>query len=174
MILKLGVKERGLTRGSRFQQGFSFTFCFHLCSSWYLLALSSSFHVVFHWPLLLPLRGGGGYCLRGPVLAGGSLFTPSLCLPPSVAPDAACSCTCSGVQGDGVLLLVFLFARPWVCLSLLHYWHSTVCLLSLRTVFWCLQALLMIKFVYGFSCLCSFVMILKSSTPLSWGCNSPF
>jgi len=101
MILKLDVKERGLTWGSCFQQGFPFTFCFHLCSSGSLLALSSAFHVVFPWPLLLPLRGGGGYCLRGPVLAGGSLFTPSLSLPPSVAPDASCSCTCSGVQGDG-------------------------------------------------------------------------
>ena len=114
------------------------------------------------------------YCLRGPVLAGGSLFTPSLSLPPSVAPVASCSCPCSGVQGGGCASPYLSPCTPWVCLSLLHYWHSTTCLLSFCTVFWCLQALLMISFVFGFCSLCSFVMILKSATPLSWGCNSPF
>ena len=34
--------------------GFYFTFCFHLCSCGWLLALSSSLQVVFPWPLLLP------------------------------------------------------------------------------------------------------------------------
>ena len=49
-----GFEGRTSGSGISFPAGFYFTFCFHLCSSGCLLALSSSFQVVFPWPLLLP------------------------------------------------------------------------------------------------------------------------
>lgn len=113
------------------------------------------------------------YCLRGPVLAGGSLFTPSLSVHSFPFSSTLCGTCCF------LFLPLLRCARGWACFSLSFSLYIlglpfsapllafTTCLLSLCTVFWCLQALLMIKFVFGFCSLCSFVMILKSATPLS-------
>lgn len=90
-----------------------------------------------------------------------SLFTPSLSLPTSVAPNASCSCTCSCVQGEGhasswpSLCTPLGFAFFSSTLGILPFaFHLYILSFGVSKLGWWL-------FVSGFHSLCSFGMILR-------------